>query len=340
MELINPWVLYITIPLILLMVIVVFIRFKSKDKYKDGKKVGNSDYITETKYYKMMKIRYRILKYLIFTVLIAAIAVATMIYARPVRKEVLNPEINNRDIFLCMDISDSVDELNLEICDELEDLVRGLEGERFGISIFNGRSVLLVPLTTDYEYVISTLKDLKKAFQYSSDIADGDWFSIISNIDYETYYYKYEGTLCDYGSSFIGDGLASCLYSFPDLKEDTSRTRLIIFSTDNELNGEPTVTVDQATELCAKNNVKVFALSPRNVVDEDNFKDAILSTGGSYHKSTERKAVDKLIGEIKATKDSVMYEQEVIYIDQPQAMFIVLLILVSLFIILSRRIKL
>ena len=75
-----------------------------------------------------------------------------------------------------MDISSSVDELNVELCAKLKEVVRRLDGERFGITIFNAKSVLLVPLTNDYEYVLGTLDKLEKSFEVSFISEIDDYF--------------------------------------------------------------------------------------------------------------------------------------------------------------------
>lgn len=265
-----------------------------------------------------------------------SVILTIVMLARPARIDRINPEIHNRDIFICMDISDSVDELNLQICNELKQIVKELNGERFGITIFNGQSVLLVPLTSDYQYVQETLDKLEDSFKHSinNDFETGDWDS------YELYQYKYQGTLSDYGSSFIGDGLASCLYSFPDLTENTERSRLIIFTTDNELNGTPLVTVEEAAALCKKNDVKVFAVTPENIVDRDSFRKAMKSTGGGFYEVSSSKVFKQLTEDIKLTDTSAMKDAKTIVTDQPEILFICLLICISIYFIFSRKVKL
>ncbi len=328
MELVFPGVLYIGIPIVILF---PFLKWKKEEKYREGKKVANTDFIEATPLYQKLLKQYKLFCNMTLVCLLGAILVCVIMIARPATIEKISPEIHNRDIFLCMDISDSVDELNLEVCDKLRDVVKRLNGERFGISIFNGQSVLLVPLTTDYNYVLDTLDKLEDSFK--------DNLGLPTNSDIDRYY-KYEGTLADYGSSFIGDGLASCLYSFPDLKEDTERTRLIVFTTDNELNGTPLVTLDEAAGLCAKNNVKVFAIAPDNIVDEDAFEDAIERTGGEYYQAADKGVFEDLVEQIENTEASKMQEEKTIIRDQPKVFFIVLVMLVSCYFLLGRKVKL
>ena len=317
MALVFPWVLYIGVPV---MIVLCLIPFKKKSTYKNGKRVAHTSLIEETEQYKKLYKEYKILSGIAMLALLMAIAIGWVLLSRPAKIDTINPEIRNRDIFLCMDISDSVDELNLNICDELKSVVRELNGERFGITIFNGQSVLLVPLTTDYEYVLETLDSLKIAFEDSIKRSDLDFDYFSDDMDWSTFYYKYEGTLAEEGSSFIGDGLASCLYSFPDLETNKERSRMIIFTTDNELNGEPYVTLEET--------------------DESVFKRAIESTNGGYYKSTSSKAYDQLIADIKKTTTSAMEQTETQIIDQPKALFAWLLVCVGIYFLLCRKVKL
>ena len=332
MELIFPWVLYIGIPIVLFLFL---FNWKHKIPYQEGKKVANTSFIEENPYYQKLYKQYRFFCAALLGCLLIAITLCVVMLSRPAKVKTITSEIRNRDIFLCMDISDSMDELNLKMCSELKEVVKKLDGERFGISIFNGKSVLLVPLTTDYDYILDTLDRLEVSFEDRIGYFTDDYDYLNS-----TDYYKYIGTLSDYGISFLGDGLSSCLYSFPDLKENTERSRLIIFTTDNELNGTPLVTLTEAAALCKKNDVKVFAVAPENVVDEAAFKKAITGTGGEYFQTTSSQAFDDLVAAIEETDVSDMQDVKTIVTDQPEALFICLLLFIGIYFVFSRKVKL
>lgn len=333
MELVFPLAIYVGIPLA---IILLFLGFKKKEVFDKGQKVANTYFIEQTPLYKQLVRKYKCFSFLALGGLWVSLILAIVMLARPADIDQINPELHNRDIFICMDISDSVDELNLQICDELKEVVKELNGERFGITIFNGQSVLLVPLTTDYQYVQETLDKLRASFDFNlnDEYEIGDWDG------YELYTYKYEGTLSDYGSSFIGDGLASCLYNFPDLKENSERSRLIIFTTDNELNGTPLVTVEEAAALCKKNDVKVFAVTPENIVDRDIFRKAMNSTGGGFYEVTSSRVFKQLTDDIKLTDASVMEDVKTIVTDQPETLFIWLLVCLTIYFVFGRKVKL
>lgn len=336
MELAYPWVLLIgTVVLILLIVL----RFINNTKYKNGKKVANTSLVEETELYKKLKKRYKIWSNSAIVCLLIAIGIGFVAVSRPSKVETIDTKLRNRDIFLCMDISTSVDELNIQMCDKLIEVVKELNGERFGITIFNAKSVLLVPLTSDYEYVVETLEQLKASFDISINGTDNDDLdNYYENL--ETSVYRYEGTLSTEGSSYIGDGLASCLYSFPDLEDNSERSRLIIFTTDNELNGVPYVSLEEAASLCKKNDVKVFAIAPDNIVDESIFKSSMESTGGEYYRFTSEDTFDQLIGDISETDTSEMFKTEVRIYDKPEVVFICMIIFIGAYFVIGRKVKL
>lgn len=337
MALVNPWVLYIGVPVVIFLSL---LRLKKKGQFKEGKRVANTSLIEETAYFKQLYREYKVLCAIALISLLGAIAICWFLMSRPAKIDTVSPEIHNRDIFLCMDISDSVDTLNLDMCDELKQVVEELNGERFGITIFNGQSVLLVPLTNDYQYIMDTLDSMKVAFEDS--IKRSDWNFDYDDIDWSTYYYKYEGTIAEEGSSFIGDGLASALYSFPDLENNDERSRMIIFTTDNELNGEPYISVEDAAALCKKNDVKVFAIAPEQVADESTFKRAIEGTGGGYYKASSSKAYKQLVEDIKKTETSLagIQQTETTITDKPEALFIWMLICIGVYLVISRKLSL
>ena len=335
MDLVFPAALYIGVPLAL---VLLFIKRKKKTKYKDGAKVANAAFVEETEYYKKLLKRYRVFRGFALGSLWLSMIACLFLLARPAKIQTIHPKLHNRDIFMCIDVSNSVDELNLEICRELKNVVKELDGERFGITIFNGQAALLVPLTNDYAYVLKSLDKLEMSFRHSL----GEIPEELSYVDGEqiTDYYKHMGTLSDYGSSFIGDGLASCLYNFPDLKENDERSRLIIFTTDNELNGTPFVTLEEAAALCKKNDVRVFGVTPEDIIEEAEFKRAMENTGGGYYEVTSSKVFDKLLEDIRLTDTSVMEDVKTLILDDPKIPFLTLLFFMGIYFICSRKVRL
>ena len=334
MELTYPYILYGGAVLAAILTVITLGRAK---KYRTGSKNAGVDIIDDIPHFRLMMIEYWTLRIVAVVMLIASILLSSFIAAKPVKVRTVTDEIHNRDIFICLDVSTSLDGVNLELLNKLRGMVSKLKGERFGISIFNGRSIMIVPLTDDYEYVLNMIDVLDRSIS-----AGGEYFTGANGSTYADYYYRFAGTLDNTGrgSSYIGDGLASCLYSFPDLDEEPDRSRLIVFVTDNDLNGEPLITLPEACEICKSRGVKVFALAPEFIVDEDEFAEATRSTGGGYYNTRERRAMETMLADVQKTDVNSSVISHTAQVDVPEIACIALICCVSLFIFCLWRLKL
>ncbi len=329
MDLKYPIILVIGIILIVIVLLPIHII---KLKEKEGKvKVANTKKIRNTPIYKRITLRYNIIINIIRVVCVASIVLSLVLLSRPF--SVIQEEQNeyNRDIFLCMDMSASVWELNSEVVDNLKATVNSLKGDRFGISIFNTTSVILVPLTDDYHAVLEELDRLKEALNVGSDYFRAEQRGEFSTYYYSHYYewddiqskvdYLLDGTLIFYekrdpvtgkkvqdttrGSSLIGDGLASCVFSFSGIDSEEERSRVIIFTTDNDLAGEPYITLDDAAALSNRKGIHLFGIGTKNVVKENEMKNAIEGKGRGryYHQGTS--SVNSIIDNIELTSKNL-----------------------------------
>lgn len=309
MEIKNKWILCIGTLVLLLL---IFIRHKQKDSFKSGKKITGMSYIENEPYYKKTVHTYRILNRLLTLSCIVAMAFSLLLAARPYKKVITEKENYSRDIILCLDISYSVDALNLELVKNLKETVNQLKGERFGIVIFNTSAVMLSPLTDDYAYIIDTLSQLEESLRQRN--ADGTYNMDSDNWLYQSSYIM-DGTLTgneERGSSLIGDGLASSVYNFSDLEEERSRS--IIFSTDNDLEGTPLVTLSQAADICKANHVTVYGIGTKEMFDENKaeMKAAVTKTGGTFYLQEESGTVQNIVKNIeKESKHLVKGKTEI-----------------------------
>ncbi len=325
----------------LLLGLFFFISKKKKHPFQEGVKIANTEYIKKTPYFQKKWRQYQ--RYLWVLRGLFAISLVSILFllARPAKIDKIIPEEYNRDIILCMDVSASVDELNYQIVENLKRTVNGLKGERFGISIFNSSSATVSPLTDDYEYITSILDKLETAFHlsqsnnYEYEDEGGDYFDYSMYIIYGTS----EG---NNGSSLIGDGLASCVYNFPDLEEEQERTRIIIFSTDNSLAGTPLLTLEEAAQIAKKYNVLVYGIGTDNISPQDQteFQKAAELTGGKLFNS-KTETVSQIIDEIEKTSKSRIQEKEIqVTQDIPQIPFYFLLGSMTLLILIRKKVSL
>lgn len=315
----------------LVLILLLFLRPKKKDSYAGGLKIWNLSHLEQEPYFKKKMATYRFLRTSLIICCIVALVSTFILVAQPYKKQTVEKELYSRDIILCLDISYSVDALNLELVENLKDTVSQLQGERFGIVIFNSSAVLLSPLTNDYDYIIETLDQLKESISYRYSATENDTDTDSNTLDDDWMYlnnYIIEGTLVgseDRGSSLIGDGLATSVYDFSDLEED--RARIIIFSTDNDLQGTPIVTLGQAASLCKENNITVYGIGTSEMLDKDKetMKAAMIKTGGKFYLQEESGTVSDIVENIeKEGKSLVKGKKEIQEIPMVEAPAILL----------------
>jgi hypothetical protein len=273
-------------PIIILIAILViagltifFHILKKSGKYSGGPRSANSILMMKSPEFRAARRKHLILSVIMKISLITAALSVSFLAARPYIKENVSVGVKKRDIMLCMDTSFYLDTLNSDLIDAVEGIVKGLDGDRFGISLYSSSSLLYVPLTDDYDYVIDKLEELKEYFnlgikldQYYGDYIiehgslsaemqaeydkDMDRMNELSWIGIATSQHEYSK-----GPFLVGDGLASCLYSFPMLDLE-DRSRIIILSTENAepVDANPVVDLQEASGLCAQHDVTVFGL--------------------------------------------------------------------------------
>lgn len=355
MELMYPNVIKLGIPLLIFAAVILHVIPAPGTKdYTGGIRTGAVSIVKSLPIYARIYKRSRILTFIAEGFIMAAIVSSLFLIARPYKVQTVKTGVQKRDIFLCLDVSYSLYELNYELADYLEQVVSELKGDRFGITIFNTSSVVFVPMTDDYDYVVTRLEELKEYFtlqkEYYDLVGDDEYIYFETDEEEDRYYellaklnYIEAGTLVNNsyrGSSLIGEGLASCLYSFPSIG-DSSKTRVIIFATDNadSASVKEVPELHEACEFCEKNDVTVFAIFPSEdahyyyytdsdyEVFEQDLRDAISVTGGEFYVQSSEDTVSSIVEEIRSheamTVDDIVTEQKT---DMPVVPIIALLI--------------
>lgn len=355
MELMYPIAIIICV---ILSLALVFARLKKKEKYTNGKKVANTKYIKETEYYKTKIRKYKIISNIIKSISVACIIVTSILIARPVTVQTRSEDKFNRDILIGLDVSTSVAEADLELVKKFKNIISSIDGDRIGIVLFNTAPIVYCPLTDDYEYVEECLNKIQKQMQIETDkqkqvdevLQTGDLDSYLNsptNPDEDDAFW-YGGTIANSqtrGSSLIGDGLAGTIFSFPNLKTEKERTRIIIFATDNDLQGKETVTLADACSLCKTYNINLYAYCATNRYSTDKkvteYKTAVEQNAtGKYYQGDLDKMTSSIVNEIKDTKKSLLKSSKKTYvIDHPTIPIITIIILFFILIIIEKRIK-
>lgn len=334
MEIMNIKVLYIGVILILLL---LFIPFR-KRKYKKGIKIANTKYVKAMSFYKRLLIKYRINLFLIILTFIVVLGSSFFLVARLIKVDEEVNEKYNRDIFLCMDVSPSVTDLNQEIVKTFKETVKKLEGDRVGIMIFNTSAIVLSPLTDDYDYILDVLDKIEEAIiaYKNKDNINANYILKGTTIGYE-----------EYGMSLIGDGLASCIDTFANTDRNNKelmsedRTRIVIFSTDNQVSGHPIFTLKEAAEFAKSKKIKVYGVSTHLVspLIKKEFQEAMQITNGKLYENSKG-TVTSIIQEITSTNKSILKtETKTIKTDIPQQAFLILIIGFSVYVVFSRMVR-
>ena len=347
MELKSPIALYICAGIAVICLIAVFITFGMKRKYNGGKKAYLPEYLKKHAVFRTRLVWYNILKYVLIFLIITSIVLSGFLMARPYKTESKQLANYNRDIILCLDISSSVDNLNATLIDKLEEIVKELNGERFGIVIFNTSPCLLCPLTNDYQYIIRELEKLKDFLSIRLDVDNG---RLIPPPNYaEARAYLENGTLVgwpDRGSSIIGEGLAGAVLDFYDVEEKPDRTRIIIFTSDNDNaikeGEEEIVTLPEAGEWAKERNITVFGIGTEMMLDADRkmMKETVENTGGTFWYGEDKDVVDDIVANLRkqmATLDDTQYE--IIENEIPEATFRMLLLSIALMLLCAFILK-
>ena len=276
----HPLVLWIGIPAVLAVAFACFFIKKGGTAFRGGLRASNTNLIKQTKTYRIAVRQHRFLSGGMLVCFLAASVSMLVMMSRPVSRERVEIGQRRRDIFLCMDTDIYLDDLNGRVIEELITFVEGLEGDRVGILLFNSSSYLYVPMTDDYNYVVKKLREVQEFFRVVVKIDQeyylpypGCPYDLPSDVAeaYEEDFARYE-VLHDRvytpsmshrerGFCMVGDGLYSCMYTFPRFGAE-DRSRVVLLSTANiEFEGNrPQVTLEQAAQACAENNVTVFSL--------------------------------------------------------------------------------
>lgn len=192
------------------------------------------------------------------------------------------PEQRNRDIILCLDVSDSMSSVDAGILASFAEVAKGLEGERIGLTIWNSSAITVFPLTDDYPFIVEQLEQAATALEEF----DFDFTS---------------GTVQQGGSSLVGDGLASCLQRFD--RPDEQRSRSIIFATDNKVSGEQVFELPGAADLAIEKEVAVYGVAPPyglDVAEGQELKQELDRTGGTTRSLDDPALAGEMVQQIQA----------------------------------------
>lgn len=307
--------------IIFLAIYFIIVFFKLNKNNNNTKKVANTHFIKNSSIYKSIIKRYKLLLSTLFILLFISILSVSLLNSRLITTSTHTNKIYDRDIILCLDVSGSMTKLDAEIVESYGNIVNSMQGERFGIMLFNSSSYTLLPITDDYDYAKDVIKEAASAFKGAQ------------HYDMKSLKYIYEGTSEGEGASIIGDGIASCVLGFPKIEEE--RSRIVILGTDNEVGGTQILTVPEAGELAKKYKVTVYPLDPYGYGKESKELEEIAQkTGGKYYKIKDMNTTNDIVNEIEKKEKTVRETSPITTVnDHPQIPIIIMILsLLGLFI--------
>ncbi|MCU1572123.1 MAG: hypothetical protein JWO93_205 [Micrococcaceae bacterium] len=291
--------------------------------------VAHADRLTSLPSYQAALRRYRRwLGVVLASGLVLALCLLVLA-SRPVLQGTGRDQRVNRDIVLCLDVSGSMTSTDALLVEVFRSLAEQFRGERIGLTIFDSSAVQVFPLTDDYDFVTDQLDQAKAAL-------DGDSGG----------YSFFDGTYNGRGSSLIGDGLASCVSSFPRLGTE-ERPRSIILATDNKLAGRPIFELPEAADLAARNSIRVYGINPNDFdagtprgQPGEEMRAAMRETGGDYFALNSRNAVTGIVARVQATEAAKLPGPErTQFSDRPELLLWVALAALACMVLGLRRIR-
>ena len=278
--------------------------FKRKKK-DNSAKIAHTKFIRNLPEYKKARKRYNILICISAALYIVATGALTFLSSRPIFVTESKEEKENRDIMFCLDVSGSMSAYIDDMADAFIDLIKKMDGERFGITIFDGEYAMLSPLSDDYSSILELLEEFK------------------DNATFTRYRYGLNVMNSMAGSSQIGAGLVGCVDGF-DRLDETERSRSVILATDNYGPDNPIATLEQAAYYAREKDITVYGLNIADSGDQEaiennteryrsaaerEFQNATLLTGGSYFamNASNGSSPKKIISSIMA-QEAARYE--------------------------------
>ena len=304
-------------------------RLKRHDAPRKKLPIANTSRLCAFPLYIQQVKRYKKLLAVVLGLHALLLVMMIILTGRPSSVAVASPEVKNRDIVLCLDVSRSMYEYDVEIIKTYRTLARKFDGERLGLVLFDRSPAVIFPLTDDASLIDSKLALIEKALTPPGTL---EYFDILS------------GTAVSngQGSSLIGDGLASCISRFDKL--DSKRSRSIILGTDNQLAGTPIISLPEAAELAKQKDIRVYGIYPNSNKNRETevaeLKRTMLATSGDYYALRDKNTIPSIVQKI-AAQDASRFKgtPRVTRTDQPQLLLYGMLIIIISLIIIDWRLR-
>jgi Ca-activated chloride channel family protein len=324
----NIWMLWTAVAVVLIALTIglaVGLRRNGRTRGGDAARIARAERLRTLPSFRRALTRRALALSGILALGATAAIVAGVVAARPMSVQTVQPVNTSRDIMLCLDVSGSMTEVDVEVLTVFDELMDDFEGERIGLTIFNSSPVQIFPLTDDYDFVREHVESMIQSFDRGTGVPE-HWI----------------GTLNGDGASLIGDGLAACTMGFDNPDDDRSRS--VIFATDNEVNGASIVTLEEAAAYAASKDVRVFALNPVQGKDADvsaELSAAAEATGGAAFGLRDTTTVSDIVTQVQEQEATELRgKAQVLWTDTPNLWIVVLSICLLGFVVVLWRVRL
>ncbi|MDN4638955.1 VWA domain-containing protein [Agreia sp. PsM10] len=326
MGLANAWILIGLVPVVV--AIIVVSRLARRRRPSDAAvPVAHTGRLTRLPGFMAALSRMRALSIAAIVLVSLLGATAAVLAARPVVTSTEKPATFTRDVVLCLDVSGSMTDVDIDVLARFTELSEGFEGERLALVIFNSSAAQVFPLTDDYDYIAEQLEAVRSSLDGTGTFSDA-----------------FGGTLTGEGASLIGDGLASCVLTFD--RTDEERSRSVVLATDNDINGTPIMTLDEAGAFAKSRDVRVYGIDPSvsnpgDSEDSAEFQRVVDSTDGDYFVLESADTVPAIVDSIEATEAALVDDEpQLLVTDQPTIFAILALALLGALLIVVWRARL
>lgn len=326
MGLANAWILIGLVPVVV--VVVVASRLARRRRPSDAAvPVAHTGRLTRLPGFIAAVSRMRALTITAIVLVSLLGATAAVLAARPIVTSTEKPATFTRDVVLCLDVSGSMTDVDIDVLARFTELSEGFEGERLALVIFNSSAAQVFPLTDDYDYIAEQLEAVRSSLDGTGTFSDA-----------------FGGTLTGEGASLIGDGLASCVLTFD--RTDEERSRSVVLATDNDINGIPIMTLDEAGAFAKSRDVRVYGIDPSvsnpgDSEDSAEFQRVVDSTNGDYFVLDSADTVPAIVDSIEATEAALVDDEpQLLVTDQPVIFTILAIVLLGALLVVVWRARL
>lgn len=326
MGLANAWILIGLIPVVV--AVVVASRLARRRRPSDAAvPVAHTGRLTRLPGFIAAVSRMRALTITAIVLVSLLGATAAVLAARPIVTSTEKPATFTRDVVLCLDVSGSMTDVDIDVLARFTELSEGFEGERLALVIFNSSAAQVFPLTDDYDYIAEQLEAVRSSLDGTGTFSDA-----------------FGGTLTGEGASLIGDGLASCVLTFD--RTDEERSRSVVLATDNDINGIPIMTLDEAGAFAKSRDVRVYGIDPSvsnpgDSEDSAEFQRVVDSTDGDYFVLDSADTVPAIVDSIEVTEAALVDDEpQLLVTDQPVIFTILAIVLLGALLVVVWRARL